>query len=250
MKNAFLLSVLVLTAVSSCASGSQNIREKKADILYQAGTESIMAGQFTDALASLQQAVKMEPNSPKIWTNLGIAYGGKGELKKAEESWKKALKLNPEWTDARANLGALYLQTKRYNEAEKQLKTALEDLAYENSAQVHYNLALAYLATRRPLPAEQQLKLAVQAESSYCPAWFRLGKLQKDRGEFSAAEESFVKSVAGTCFNNPEAHYELSNLYLKSKNVIGARAKLLEIIQIFPESSWAQKAEENLSMIR
>lgn len=250
MKNVILLSVLALAAVSSCASSSQNIREKKADILYQAGTESLMRGEFTDALANLQQAIKLEPESPKIWTNLGIAYGGKGEMKKAEDSWKKALNLDSQWTDARANLGALYLQTKRYNEAEKQLKLALQDLVYENSAQVHYNLALVYLTTRRNIPAEQQLKLAVKAEDGYCPAWFRLGRLQKERGDFSAAEESFTKSVAGPCFKNPEAHYELSNLYLKSKNVIGARAKLLEIIQIFPETSWAQKAEENLSMIR
>jgi type IV pilus assembly protein PilF len=250
MKNVTLLTVLVLAAFSSCASKSQNIREKKADILYQAGTESLMDGQFTDALASLQQSVKLEPNSANTWNNLGLAYAGKNEYKKAEESWKRALKVDPKWTDARSNLGALYVQTKRYNEAEKQLKIALEDLTYENSAQVHYNLALTYLTTRRPLPAEQQLKLAVKAEDTYCPAWFRLGKLQKERGDFSAAEESFNKSVAGVCFKNPEAHYEISSLLLKSKNVVGARAKLLEIIQIFPETSWAQKAEDNLSMLR
>lgn len=248
MKNALLFSVLVLAA--SCSSSSQNIREKKADILYQAGTESLMQGEYTDALANLQQSIKMESDSAKAWSNLGLAYAGKEEFKKAEDSWKKALKIDPKWTDARANLGALYVQTKRYGEAEKQLKLALEDLIYEKTAQVHYNLALTYLHTRRALPAEQQLKLAVKAEDSYCPAWFRLAQLQKGRGEFAAAEESFTKSIAGTCFKNAEAHYELSNLYLKSKNVIGARAKLLEIIQIFPESSWAQKAEETLSMIR
>jgi Tfp pilus assembly protein PilF len=250
MKNAFLLSALALAAFSSCASSSQNIREKKADILYQAGTESLMDGQFTDALASLQQSAKLEPDSARIWTNLGLAYAGKEEYKKAEDSWKKALKIDGEWTDARANLGALYLKTKRYKEAETQLKAALKDLVYPNAAQVHYNLALTYLETRRPLPAEQQLKLTVKSEEGYCPAWFRLGKIQKERGDFGEAEQSFTKSVAGTCFKNPEAHYEISSLYLKSKNVVKARAKLLEIIQIFPESVWAQKAEETLSMIR
>lgn len=239
---------LLLTA--SCASSRPNLREKKAEILYSAGTESLMKGQFVDALASLQKAVKLDPEQASIWSNLGLAFAGNDQLKKAEECWKKALELDPNWTDARANLGALYLKEKNPRKAEWELKKVLDDLTYPNAGQAHFNLALVYSLERKPLEEEQQLKLAVKSNENYCPAWFRLGKLQKNKGEFQEAQSSFQKSVSGVCFKNPEAHYEIGTLYIKEKNVTKARSKLLEVIQLFPESEWAQKAEATLSMIR
>jgi Flp pilus assembly protein TadD len=209
-----------------------------------------MKGQYTDALASLQDAVKLDPDQAGIWSNLGLAFAGVDQFKKAEECWKKALKLDPHWTDARANLGALYLKEKNPQKAEWELKKVLDDLTYANAAQARFNLALVYSLQHKPLEEEQQLKLAVKSDDGYCPAWFRLGKLQKDKGELQEAQASFQKAVSGVCFKNPEAHYEIGTLYIKEKNVTKARSKLLEVIQLFPESEWAQKAEATLSAIR
>lgn len=238
-------------ALASCAhSDTKELNAKRGDIYFNSGTSALMNGDFTGALASLQEAVKYDPKSPAAWTNLGLAYGGKDEFARAEEAWKKALVIDPNWSDARANLGALYIRQKRWKEAESQLRTVEKDLIYPRMAQVHYNLALVYIEGKRPLLAEQQLRASLKADPTFCNAWFLTARLQKEKGDFEQATESFRKSVAGICFNNPEAHYEISSLYLKSRDVARAKSKLLEIIQLFPQSEWAKKAELTLNMIR
>lgn len=185
-----------------------------------------------------------------IWTDLGIAYAGKQENARAEEAWKKALSLDPNYNDARLNLGIYYIGLKRYPEAEKILREAAKDIAYVKRHQVAYQLAVMYLQLGKPLLAEQQLKIAVKENATYCPAWLKLGLLQKERGDYSEAAESLKGSVMGTCYKNPQAHYEIATLYLKARETQLAKTKLLEIIQLFPTSEWASKAEATLSMIR
>lgn len=250
-----VLSVFFVCAavlLASCASTNKglSVNERKADIYYAAGTEDLMAKRFTEALASLIQAVKLMPNVPAYWNNLGLAYGGKNELGRAEESWKKALSLDNKFTDAKVNLGALYMKQKRFRESEVLFRDALKDLVYPNMAQVHFNLALLYSEWKKRSLVEQHLQLAVKANENHCPAWYRLGQIQKDRGDFATAEKSLQKSVSGICFNNPEIHYEISALHLKARDTEKAKSKLIEIIQLFPQSEWARKAEVTLNMIR
>lgn len=239
-----------LAVLSSCSTGQPAVSgSKKAEIYNQAGIEALNLNQPTEALTYLQEAVKFDSKSAFTWSNLGLAFFGKGEEKKAEDCWKRALSLDSTLTDARANLGALYLKQKKWAEAEKNFKLALKDLTYSKVEQVHFNLGLLYLNQNRPLWAETQFRQAVKANPDYCGAWFRLGQLQKDKGDFSMAAQSFGQSVRGTCFRNPEAHFEISNALIKGKNSEKAKLKLLEIIQFFPESDWAKKAELTLSMM-
>jgi Tfp pilus assembly protein PilF len=252
MNKALALVGLAFLLAAGCASSErqETVSQKKGDIYFSAGTEALENGNSTEALASLQEAVRFLPKSASAWNNLGLAFAAKGEDARAEESLKKSLTLDPKFTDARANLGALYIKTKKMKEAERQLKEALKDLVYPRLAQVHYNLATIYAGWRRPLLAEQQLKLALRADDKYCAAWFQLGMIQIERSEIDLAATSLGYSVAGTCFKNPRAHYEISSLYLKARETARAKSKLLDIINFFPESDWARKAEITLNMIR
>lgn len=251
MKSRIWLCVLLTVLASGCATTEKrDLNTRKGEVYLDAGTQSLIAGRYTDALSSLLNASKLLPENPSAWNNLGLAYYHKGDLERAEQSWKKAIAVDKTFTDARNNLGAFYLSQKRYAEAEAELKEAIKDLAYLKSHQVHYNLGLTYASQRKNLLAEQQFKLAVQANDNYCVAWYKLGQLQKQRGEFTEAAKSIKNSVSGPCFNNPEAHYEISNLYLKAREYSLAKNKLLEIIQLFPESDWARKAEVTLNLIR
>jgi type IV pilus assembly protein PilF len=246
-----LLTLCVAIFLAGCATGnSLSVSEKKADIYFNAGTEDLRAGRYTEALSSLLQAVKLISDSPSYWNNLGLAYGGKKEYTKAEESWKKALAVDSQFTDAKVNLGALYLNQKKLRESELLFREALKDLVYPSAAQIHYNLSLLYSQWKKAPLVEKHLQLAVRANDAFCPAWYQLAKIQKERGDFINAEKSFTKSVSGTCFNNPEVHYEISSLHLRNKEIVKAKAKLIEIIQLFPQSDWAKKAEITLNMIR
>ena len=246
-----LLFVLALTFLAGCASTSSTpSSEKMGDIYLQNGTESLMSGKYAEALSALSRAVQLLPESEQAWNNLGLAYGARKDFKRAEESWLKAIQINPRFSDARNNLGALYLSQNNFKKAEQELKKVTDDAVYANLFQTHYNLGLLYLQTHKTIQAEQQLALSVQNNESYCPAWFRLGILQKQRGSLPQATESLRKSVTGQCFQNPEAHFELANTYLKLNNLPMAKAKYLEVIQFFPNTDFARESEMNLSLLR
>lgn len=246
---AVLASTVSLLALG-CASNSHDMSDTKSDVHMEAGTESIVRKDYTKALRQLSEAAKLKPKSPEIWSNIGVAYVGKNELARAEDAWKKALKLDPTFQDARLNLGILYTRQRRFPEAEKFLLEATKDLTYEKLHQVAYRLALVYLELKRPLLAEQQLKVSVRENGAYCPAWFQLGMIQRERGDYKESAESLRGSVMGTCFKNPEAHYEIGQLYLKANEVALAKTKFLEVIQLFPSSEWAKRSEATLNMIR
>lgn len=245
------LVLLAALALPACAGSKPNVQEKTGDVYHQAGVEALMARRYSEALGNLLEASKNLPKDPAVWTNLGLAYANKGEMTKAEECWKRALTLNAKWTDARLNLGALQIRQKRWKEAEAMLKEAAKDLAYINQHQVFFNLALIYQEWKRPIVAEQQLKLAVEHSPDFCEAWYRLGNMQKERGALAEATQSLSKSVGGTCFRlYPEAHFEIASLYLKRKDNARGKAKLIEVIQLFPDTDLARKAEFTLNMIR
>jgi len=235
-----------------CSSSPSNFSkdETRASVHAQAGLESLERKEYSQALRSLIEATKYTPKAANLWSNIGVAYVGKQELARAEDAWKKALQLDGSFSDARFNLGILYANQKRFPEAERMLIEVAKDLTYPKLDQVAYRRAQIYLELKRPLLAEQQLKIAVRENTTFCPAWFQLGLIQKERGEYAEAAQSFNGSVMGTCFKNPMAHYEIAQLYLKAKDLPQAKSKLLEVIQLFPASEWAKKSEATLNMIR
>lgn len=246
---ALCAAALTLTACASQPRGPSD-NERRADALLMAGVDALERQEYTEALRSLQEALKYNPKSPLILTDLGVAYAGKNEPAKAEELWKKALQVTPSHQDARLNLGILYLNRKNYREAEKILKEASKEIAYQKLDQVFFQLAMLYFAVGKPLLAEQQLKIAVRENRGNCGAWMKLGLLQKERGDYVEAAQSLKGAVMGTCYKNPEAHYEIATLYLKAQDTQNAKTKLLEIIQLFPSSEWASRSEATLNMIR
>lgn len=252
LKPLHLLLCAISVVAAGCASEptGMSLNERRTDVLLQAVSDALERKDYSGALKDLNQAVKYSPKSPMVWSNFGIAYVGKGEPARGEESWKKALQFDPTFNDARLNLGIFYIQNKRYPEAERVLREASKDLSYTNLHLIAYNLGAMYLVLHKPLMAEQQFKIAVKENRAYCPAWMQLGLLQKERGDYAQAAKSFEGSVMGTCYKNPKAHYEIATLYLKAQETALAKTKLLEIIQLFPTSEWAKRASNTLQMIR
>jgi protein O-GlcNAc transferase len=246
------LCMLVTLALAGCASTPPGMspNERKADALLQEGVDAINRKSFVEALRALLQADKYNPKSALILTDLGVTYAGMNEFGKAEENWRKALAVDPKHNDARLNLGILYLSTRHYSEAERMLKEAQKDLAYASADQVAYELSVLYLAQNKPLLAEEQLKIAVRDRPANCAAWLQLGMMQKERGDYAEAARSMKGATTGVCYKNPQAHYELATLLLKAQELPQAKAKLLEIIQLFPTTVWAEKSEATLNMIR
>lgn len=109
--------------------------------------------------------------------NLGLIYGLKGELNKAEENFKNALEIKPNWSEAHSNLGKVY-------ELKNDLPQALEQFekAINNSPQkaVYYvNLATIQLKLQQKEKALKSLQKALTLEPNFKPAQQLLKEIKK-----------------------------------------------------------------------
>lgn len=62
---------------------------------FDEGVISLKEGNVGEAIKSLKEVVKIDPDFPKAYSELGRAYHKKGMLPQAREAYKKALVLDP-----------------------------------------------------------------------------------------------------------------------------------------------------------
>ncbi len=105
----------------------------EASYYYSEGTKDYRAGDNRHAIENYLQALKYQPNSPRILGRIGRAYSNLNEEEKAIEYLKLALNLDPEYEPALRSL-ALYYRYSNRQEAIKLLKQILTNnpSAYES----------------------------------------------------------------------------------------------------------------------
>ena len=68
--------------------------------------------QLEEAIGALREAIRLNPNLPEAWCNLGIVLGRSGRLDEAIIHLREATRLKPDYAEARNNLElALRLKT-------------------------------------------------------------------------------------------------------------------------------------------
>ena len=66
------------------------------------------AGKLPEAVAELEQAVRLNAQQPVYWNQLGITYRQTGDFAKAKEAYEKAIALDPSYAMPYLNLGILF----------------------------------------------------------------------------------------------------------------------------------------------
>lgn len=74
----------------------------------EAATRAAGEGRYEDAVASFEEAVRLEPKNASLHLGLGLAYQSVKRYRDATLTLEKAAALAPESADARYSLGLLY----------------------------------------------------------------------------------------------------------------------------------------------
>lgn len=61
----------------------------------------------SEAMADFEQAIKLFPDDPEMWNQLGYFYAINGRVREAMSAYRKALEINPQYEPARHNLDKL-----------------------------------------------------------------------------------------------------------------------------------------------
>ena len=123
---------------------------------------------------------------------------------------------------------------RRAGDAEGAVATAQMVVAFAPSdARANYSLGMALVSARRSADARAVLRKAVEEDPAFADAWINLGVVEKETGDFDAAEESYTRALA----LQPEdsiAHNNFGNLLLARGDISGALAKYRHAVDLDP----------------
>lgn len=180
------------------------------------GAEATQRERIDDALAWLEYAVRLDPELPSAWVNLGVARRRAGDFLGAEAAYKEALAIDPGTHSAYQNLAALLRQQNRIAEAE----------GYEEELR------------RSPL------------RNPY--TYLALGDISRQNGRFDDARR-FYRRAINLGRQDPETHAALGQLAAATGD-LGAARKLLrrarELVGDKGENPRVRQLEEMISTIR
>ena len=165
-----------------------------ADALHLLGLALDQKGDTGQALASLEKAIDLRPNSALFHFNFGRLLSGADRPTDAEAAYRMAVKLDPNLADAHNNLGLI---------AERRGDTATAITAFEsalssspNHSAGRVNLARVLIDNGNADQAKPHLSTLVAQAQPPAEAWFLIGSLAEDAGDFDAAVDAYRKALA------------------------------------------------------
>jgi tetratricopeptide (TPR) repeat protein len=209
--------LLVLLAESAFGFGQQAPASTLERVVADAQAAQA-GGHYSAAAADYAEAVKMRPDTPELWANLGLMQQETGDLSAAASSFLRANRLNPALYVPNLFLGIDYAHGGRAKEAIPLLMKA--EKINPTDPQAPLALGRAYIADGNFSAAARALHRAIALSPKLGPAWFTLGIARLDQVEADArilSEEGKQSSFAGALYAESlvkQARYgEAASLY-------------------------------------
>jgi len=225
--------------------------------------------------------VQPQPQTP---FRIGMSYFGKGEYDKAIIEFEKSIELDHDHTESYYYLGQCYLQKgiieynnknifkayslyRKANKFAEQVIPQYEKIIEENPADLNSYLKLGYIyEVRSIVPFVNDYDKALiyylkaldlSIATSPSPAGntgiviylnTRVGYIYYEEKKYSQAIE-YLESAIKMSSHNAEAYYYLGLSYDKIGEIEKARQLLSHVIELVPQSEFAQEAEKKLKKI-
>ncbi|NWN83520.1 MAG: type IV pilus biogenesis/stability protein PilW [Halomonas sp.] len=203
---AALLGGLWLTG---CATQSQGIaggdnETSPTDAYTQLGVAYLERDNLRRAMGALDRALEISPDDPEALQAMAMVYQRQGEASLADETFRRALKKDSDFTRARNNYAAFLYARGHVGEACAQLERASTDTQYLNRAQLFTNLGQCRRELGELQEARQSLRRAQAIDPRAPRSYFTLADLEYAENNLTQARtqiEAFMR-LAGP---RPEA---------------------------------------------
>lgn len=170
---------------------------------------------YAEAVSSYQNALKLQPNTPDLLFNCGIALSNLNRFDEAEAAYRQAIRLNPNFFEAYGNLGTVLQRQGKLNEAIRCYQQGLK--INPQDARGYFNLGTALRDEGLLTDAIESYKKAIDLFPNYADAYNNLGETLRDRGDMNDAVKSYQAALKLNP-NHPGANYNMGEfLYLAKK---------------------------------
>ena len=154
----------------------------------------IRDGHFAEAMATIDQGLRQEPDHFGLLNNKGLCAMRLGDPVTAEAAYRKALAIRPDFPEAWNNLGNLLAATGRPADAEAAYRKAMA--ARPGYAGAQLNLAQMLFGQRRLGESEDLLTDLVAYAPTFANAFAALAAVRLEQGRPDAAEDACRKALA------------------------------------------------------
>lgn len=190
MNNCFKLVLVILLAllVKPLPGLGQQPAAPTFESLVAAAQQAQAANDYAAAEKTYRQAVRIEPNMPELWANLGLMQQEAGNIVSAIPSFHQANHLNPSLYVPNLFLGIDLLRTGKAQEAIPFLIKA--EKINKTDPQTPLALGRAYYAVGKFTPAAQEFARAIALDPKLGGAWIALGIARLNQVELDARKMS------------------------------------------------------------
>ncbi|MFQ5716678.1 MAG: tetratricopeptide repeat protein [Nitrospinales bacterium] len=197
--------------------------------------------------ANLKEAAELAPAEPSYLLTLGDSYFSDGRLEEAEKTFLQVLQLDANSVEAHRRLGRLYMQQKKWNQAIDNLKASLKTPGVSFPHQVHNWLAVSYYAQGDFGMAEKEWLHALRIDEN-AAIRLNLALAYRDHEQFDKALGSLEKALSASP-KLVQAHHQIALLFLKKKDIEGARKHFQEVIDLNPQSDLAEDSRKYMELM-
>jgi cytochrome c-type biogenesis protein CcmH/NrfG len=164
--------------------------------VFNEGVAASAAGNFDEAIAKFNEAIKTNPQCADCYYNIGVAQSGKKDYAGAEAAYKKAIEQNPNSADSYNGLAQALTAQKKSDEASAAAKKAAELMSSApagggGNAEQMVNQGKIFINAGNMADAKTQFQKAVAADPNHADAHFYLGNAWVGEGNFGEAVKEF-----------------------------------------------------------
>jgi Tfp pilus assembly protein PilF len=189
-----LIAALVALGLTGggCATGKEEqVRKIQARNAYDQGGSNFREGRVSLGLASLQEAVQLDPENAVYHNALGVAQLQLRRWPEAQASFEKAIQLDGAYAEAYHNLGLALARQGRLDQAIASYRKALTFPTYPSPELAYHNMGDAYLRLGKLREAEESLRQALQLEPKNQFSHYLLGVVLAEAGRKDEATSVF-----------------------------------------------------------
>lgn len=174
--------------------------------------EFTSAGQYDRAMAELEKAMRISPDSAVIRNDYAVLLKLRGETDRAIEHFREAVRLNPARAGFRVNLAQMLIARNELDEATDQLQAVVAEEPGHSDA--HFYLGTIQARRRNPEQARAFFEQAIQRNPEHARARFSLGHYYLQIRDPHRASEEF-RSALETAPREPAILLSLSRSLLQ-----------------------------------
>jgi protein O-GlcNAc transferase len=207
-----------------------------AEAHHSLGILAYQTGRCDLALASIRQAVTLQPMIAGFHANLGLAHESLGQLPEAVAEYLKAIQLQPDGADAYNNLANVLRRLGRLTEAVAYCQQALR--IRPDFPEAYNNLASALLQRGHREEAIVQLRQALRLKPEYPEAHSNLGFALAAKDCLDEAIGHFRQALQLNP-NSADAHNNMASALVSQGKPAEAETHCRQALRLRPDFSEA-----------